>query len=571
MLYYFRAHATASGYFYPITALALLIFLPPYVLAQTTVATGSIVGTVTDPSGAVIVGAQVSVSNNATGQEIHVTTNSAGTYNSGALIAGDYTLRISAKGFSTVMSRITVLIGNTTSGDARLPLGTGAEVIDVTSSGLKVNAQQALVQGVLNSLQVESLPVNGRNFLDLAQLEPGVQIQDGQNFDLTKAGYSSISFGGRYGRTARIEVDGVDVSDETVGTTTADVPSSAIQEFQLSQSTLDLSNELTSSGAVNITTRSGSNDLHGQAFGLFRDSSVAANLPKPPGFSSPFQRSQFGGRFGGPIIRNKLFFFLDSERIKGDQFAPVPVGPPFQAFSGGFTSPFRETNTLARVDYQFAHGANLFYRNSYYQSSLFATRGQGFQVYDTKNITRAHVLGADFNTGTFTHAIRFEYLKFANQVLDKTIGSSSLPLADLGLALFMNGPGLATGANFLAPQTTLQSNHQIKYDGSKTAHSHILRYGVSLNHIQGFTYEALLSLQPLDFTNVGPFEELFAANSCGAGTPCFTGGISNPLNYPVEGVLVGNGLGYYSEPPAFGYPAGGLGPDNRLGVYIGDG
>ena len=99
MLYYFRAHATASGYFYPITALALLIFLPPYVLAQTTVATGSIVGTVTDPSGAVIVGAQVSVSNNATGQEIHVTTNSAGTYNSGALIAGDYTLRISAKGF----------------------------------------------------------------------------------------------------------------------------------------------------------------------------------------------------------------------------------------------------------------------------------------------------------------------------------------------------------------------------------------------------------------------------------------------------------------------------------------
>jgi len=571
MLYYFRAHATASGYFYPITALALLVFLPPYLLTQTTIATGSIVGTVTDPSGAVIVGAQVSVSNNATGQEIHVTTNSAGTYNSGALIAGDYTLRISAKGFSTVMSRITVLIGNTTSGDARLPLGTGAEVIDVTSSGLKVNAQQALVQGVLNSLQVESLPVNGRNFLDLAQLEPGVQIQDGQNFDLTKAGYSSISFGGRYGRTARIEVDGVDVSDETVGTTTADVPSSAIQEFQLSQSTLDLSNELTSSGAVNITTRSGSNDLHGQAFGLFRDSSVAANLPKPPGFSSPFQRSQFGGRFGGPIIRNKLFFFLDSERIKGDQFAPVPVGPPFQAFSGGFTSPFRETNTLARVDYQFAHGANLFYRNSYYQSSLFATRGQGFQVYDTKNITRAHVLGADFNTGTFTHAIRFEYLKFANQVLDKTIGSSSLPLADLGLALFMNGPGLATGANFLAPQTTLQSNHQIKYDGSQTAHSHILRYGVSLNHIQGFTYEALLSLQPLDFTNVGPFEESFAANSCGAGTPCFTGGISNPLNYPVEGVLVGNGLGYYSEPPAFGYPAGGLGPDNRLGVYIGDG
>ena len=77
------------------------------------------------------------------------------------------------------------------------------------------------MQGVLTSEQIENLPVNGRNFLDLAQLEPGVQIQDGQNFDPTKAGYSSISFGGRFGRTARINVDGIDVSDETVGTTTA--------------------------------------------------------------------------------------------------------------------------------------------------------------------------------------------------------------------------------------------------------------------------------------------------------------------------------------------------------------
>src|SRR5207237_10679001 len=100
--------------------------------------------------------------------------------------------RGSGKGFSAVMSRVTELIGNTASGDVRLPLGTGTEVIDVTSSGLKVNTQQAMVQGVLNSLQVESLPVNGRNFLDLAQLEPGVQIQDGKNYVLTKAVYSSI-------------------------------------------------------------------------------------------------------------------------------------------------------------------------------------------------------------------------------------------------------------------------------------------------------------------------------------------------------------------------------------------
>jgi len=546
----------------------LLLLLTPSLFAQTTVATGSIVGTITDPSDAVVTGAEVAITNSATGQVIHVNTNSAGTYNSGALIPGDYILQVTAKGFRTVRMPITVLIGNTASRSVRLLVGTGDEVLDVTSSALQVNTQQAIVQGVLNLQQIENLPLSGRNFLDLAQLEPGVQIQDGQNFDPTKAGYSSVSFGGRYGRTARIEVDGVDVSDETVGTTTADIPSSAIQEFQLSQSSLDLSTELTSSGAVNVTTRSGTNDFHGEAFDLFRDSSTAAKLPTPPGLSSPFQRSQFGGRSGGPILKNKAFFFLDAERTKQDEFAPVPVGPPFQAFSGGFSSPFRETNVLGRADYQLK-GARVFYRYSYYQSSLFATFGLGFQVYDTKNITRSQVVGADFNSGTFTHALRFEYLKFGNQIVDETKGSN-LPLANLGLELFMNGPGLATGANFLAPQTTSQSNHQLKYDGAKTARSHIIRYGVALNHIQGFTFEAVFSNQPAESTNVAALEESFAANSCGAGKPCFPGGISNPLNYPVEFVTVGNGLGFFSELPAFGAPAGGLGPDNRLGAYVGD-
>src|SRR5260370_34762299 len=128
-----------------------------------------------------------------------------------------------------------------------MALGQASQVVEVTASAVAVNPDQAMVQGVLTAQQIDTLPINGRNFLDLAQLEPGVQIQDGTNFDPTKVGYSSISFGGRFGRTARVSVDGLDVSDETVGTTTEDIPSSAIQEFQISQSNLDLSNDLTSS------------------------------------------------------------------------------------------------------------------------------------------------------------------------------------------------------------------------------------------------------------------------------------------------------------------------------------
>src|SRR6202023_3697473 len=249
---------------------------------------------VTDPTGAVVSGAKVVVTNTGTGQSINLTANQSGAYASGPLDPGTYKVQVSAKGFSSVSETITVEVGNTASANIKLQIGQESQVIEVQAATVAVNTEQAEVQGILTSDQITNLTVNGRNFLDLAQLEPGVQIQDGQNFDPTKAGYSSISFGGRYGRTARIDVDGVDVSDETVGTTTADVPASAINEFQLSQSSLDLSNDLTSSGAINVTTKSGTNQIHGEAFGLFRDRSAGgAAPPLPPGQKiPPFQRSQ---------------------------------------------------------------------------------------------------------------------------------------------------------------------------------------------------------------------------------------------------------------------------------------
>src|SRR5689334_21386766 len=432
-----RKLARFSGW---LLALAGIVLFSFPLLAQTTVGTGSIVGTVTDPSGAVLRDARVAITNTATGQVISTATNSSGAYNSGALVPGSYKVQITAKGFSSVSLPVTVQVGNTSTANAKLQIGQETQVVEVQAGTEQVNTQQATVQGVLNAQQIENLPVNGRNFLDLAQLEPGVQIQDGQNFDPTKAGYSSISFGGRFGRTARINVDGIDVSDETVGTTTQDIPASAISEFQLAQSNLDISTDLTSSGAVNVITKSGTNTPHGEAFGYFRDSSMAANLPTPPGFKAPFQRSQFGGRFGGPIIKDKLFFFLDAERTKQDSQAPVVISDPLSGFSGTFGQPFRETSTLAKADYQLGK-ARLFYRYTYFQNSLAATFGLGFSVYDNKDITRNHVLGADVMTGSFSHSIRYSYLKFQNQIVDATTGSKSLPLANLGVELRIQPTG----------------------------------------------------------------------------------------------------------------------------------
>ena len=261
----------------------------------------------------------------------------------------------------------------------------------------------------------------------------GVQIQDGANFDPTKVGYSSISFGGRFGRTARISVDGVDISDETVGTTTLDVPASSIQEFSIAQSNLDLSNDLTSSGAVNVVTKSGTNNYHGEAFGVFRDHSIgAASLPHATEVPSPYyQRNQEGGSFGGPILKDKLFFFADGERTLQHLNAPVIEAAPYDAYSGFFPAPFTDQELTGRLDYQLTHTARLFARFNYNKNSTDATFfPDSFQVYNNRNITRNTVVGADFNTGNFTHTIRFSFLKFQNQLVDGTRGTSTpLPIS----------------------------------------------------------------------------------------------------------------------------------------------
>jgi Carboxypeptidase regulatory-like domain len=529
--------------------------------AQTTVGTGSIVGTVSDPSGAVVTGAEITITNVAIRQVINLVSNSSGSFNSGALIPGDYKTRVSAKGFSTAEAAVTVLVGNTATVNVSLRIGNEKEVVEVRGSALQVNTEQPTVQGVLTAEQIENLPVNGRNFLDLAQLEPGVQIQDGADLGI-KDGFSSISFGGRFGRTARIEVDGLDVSDELIGSTTMNIPASGIQEFQLSQSSLDLSTELTSSGAINVTTRSGTNAVHGEAFDFFRDSSLAAALPAPPGLSEPFQRSQYGGGLGGPIIKDRIFYFLDAERTQRHLQSPIVVAPPFAQYSGAFSAPFTETNLLGKVDFQLSRSLHAFYRFGYFKNT-FVTNGQsGFSVFKGKNFTRTEVGGFDFNTGSFTHSVRFEYLKTERDTGDGTRGSG-LPLANFPVALQMGSTGLFTGPNVGALSKFLQSDSQAKYDGSKILGPHIIRYGFDFNRIGIAASVPLYTLAPFLSTNAGASEEAFAQ----AGP--FPGGETNPLNYPVEFVLIGNGLGYFSTTPGLGLPAGAF-FFYRLGLYLGD-
>jgi hypothetical protein len=539
----------------------VLMYCAP-AFAQTTISTGSITGTVTDKTGGVIPGAKVAISNKATGEVINVAATGAGTYNSGGLIPGDYTVRVEAKGFQTSVVPVIVQVGVTSSGNVTLEVGSETTVVEVAATQVQVNTQQATVQGVLTASQIDTLPVNGRNFLDLAQLEPGVQIQEGSTFDPTKNGFSSISFEGRYGRTARIEMDGVDISDETVGTTTQNVPASAIQEFQLAQSTMDLSTELTSSGAVSITTRSGSNQVHGEGFGLFRGNQIAAALP---GVTPPtFQREQFGGRLGGALIKDKLFWFLDAERNKQDLMAAEPFAAPFDVLDTTLGEPFREVETDSRLDWNIRGSARAFYRFNFDQNSQIRPYGSASSLQGFKNVdhTPSHAVGLDFITGSFTHTFRFEYLKFMNAIVDGTSGIAAgpdNPIPGLGISIgapvagncvLSGGGSYCGGPNLLAPQATVQTDHEIKYDGSKIIGAHVIRYGATFNHIQGGGFAAFFT-----FPQVGT---------------TYAGTSSDPTSYPIDYALLGNGIGYSTAQKALGYPAGGYGPDNRVEWYIGD-
>jgi hypothetical protein len=541
-------------------ALAAILLASLSGVAQT--AGTSIVGVVTDPQGKVVVGAKVEISDKAKAARIHVTTSSAGLYSSGPIQPGDYVVRIEAKGFKTIALPLVVQVGNTAIGNVPMQAGPETEVVEVRP-GVVLNTEQAAVQGVLSRDQIEALRVDESNSLDLAQLKPGVQIQDGSLFE-SKNGLSSISFLGRFGRSERIEVDGVDISDETVGTTTQNIPAGAIQEFQLAQSLLDLSTGLTSSGAVNVITRSGSDQVHGEAFGVFRGDQAAAALPGSP--KPSFQRELFGGDAGGAIIKDKVFWFLDAERSKQDFTAAVPFTFPFDGLKATLVEPYREFDTDARVDWNMRGSTRAFYRFNFFQNNDLRPYGSASstQQFRNTNNTATNALGVDFNTGVYSHSLRFEYLKLRGAVRDATGSLSGIdnPIPGLGInigastagnCILSNGGNYCGGPSWLGPQQTVQSDKLARYDGSRVMGKHIIRYGAAFNRIDA----ARLAAYSV-FPQVGTTSLLGSASS-------------DPTSYQADYVSLGNGIGSSTSRGSFGFPSGGLSPDNRLEMYVGDG
>jgi hypothetical protein len=529
----------------------------------TSVNGGAIQGTITDPSGAIVPDATITVLSVDTGSSKTVTTDKAGLYSVGPLNPGSYTVTVVASGFQHLAVTTVVRTGTATPGNFKLTLGSSAETVEVNAGELQVNTEAIGVSGVITREQIDALPVNGRNILDYAQLQPGVVLESGQSFDPTKAGYSAISVSGVGGRTTRILLDGQDITDETVGTTIYNVPSGAVQEFQLNRSTQDVSGEVTSTGQVLVSTQSGTNGFHGNAFFNFQDARAgAANVN---GLYAPFQRNQFGGYVGGPIIKDKLFFYGGYERIKQSELDVASgASPVFDSILAQYPyvpAPFTDNFSVLRLDYNGPKGIHFFARGVYSVNADDATFGlTPYQVYQNRDNVPGVSGGADFTTGNFTHSFRGGWEKFHNLLEDGTAGLGSSIYNPSGPALGGNVTlrgSMNAGPNYLAPQGTFQTDKQFRYDGTWLKGAHTFKFGFDMNRLASGGFAEFYG------------ESLYTRISATSANLIDGGNPADPLDYVASLYAIGNGNGLFSERPGFGL-LGGLSPSWRFGAYIAD-
>ena len=294
--------------------LALECALCGIVRAQ--VPNGSITGLVTDPSGAAIPGASVIVTNKETGLRRALAVSEAGEFSAAALLPGVYEVTADAKGFKHLAREAIVEAGVTTSVDLAMEVGPASEQLTVQAAVPQMSYESHEISGIVTPSQIETVPLNGRDYLELAELEPGAQQPTSASNNRTLVPLLGAP-AGQNGRATRVTVDGGSVLEIGNGGAAMGLSQEAVQEFQVSTVNFDLSTAATASGAINVATRSGTNQLHGSAFIFFRDHHLSAypGLGRDPSDPDPFfQRQQFGATLGGPIRKDRAFFFGAFER-----------------------------------------------------------------------------------------------------------------------------------------------------------------------------------------------------------------------------------------------------------------
>jgi hypothetical protein len=323
-----------------------IILFPAALRAQ--VSGGSLSGTISDPSGRAVPQAQIVITNVATGVEKTVTTNTDGFYTAVNLLAGDYQVKVSAKGFNTeTKTGITMTVGAQQTFDLALQVGSLTHTVQVTTEAPAVQVTTSEISATVNATTVRELPLNGRSWTDLAALQPGVATIQTQPTFTTGADRGNRGFGqqltisGARPQQNNYRLDGVSLNDYANGAPGSvlggNLGVDAIQEFSVLTSNYSAEYGKTSGGVVNAITRSGTNGFHGSVYEFIRNSALDARnfFEDPTVRKAPFKRNQFGGAVGGPIIKNRTFFFADFEGIRQSKGIAEVVTVPSNAARAG--------------------------------------------------------------------------------------------------------------------------------------------------------------------------------------------------------------------------------------------
>ena len=307
------------------SALLFALLLPCYVRAQ--VAGARVSGTVADTSGAVIPNAKVVIKNTATGITRELTSNAEGYYSAPNILPGKYEVTVSAAGFNTEVRPDLILnVGTEQNLNFSMQVGNVSERVQVSAEAPAIQNTSSDISATVNATTVRELPLNGRSWTDLAALQPGVStIQTQPTFsvgaDRGNRGFGQqLSISGARPQQNNYRLDGISLNDYANGAPGSvlggNLGVDAIQEFSVLTSNYSAEYGKTSGGVVNAVTRSGTNGFHGSVYEFLRNSALDARNFFDGATVPPFKRNQFGGAIGGPIIKNRTFFFVDYEGIR---------------------------------------------------------------------------------------------------------------------------------------------------------------------------------------------------------------------------------------------------------------
>jgi hypothetical protein len=459
----------------------LCIFIPGASAQQS--ATATLSGAVKDPNGALVAGAQVTATQRATSIRRQAVTNDVGVFVITNLAAGVYELRVRGKGFAdNVIPSVSLQVGQTFDLDVPLAVTVQETVtLDDRSNYELVNTTSAVIDGVICNVEIENLPLNGRNFLELALLIPG--NSPAPNFDPTKTNTIVISSAGQLGRGGNVTVDGADDNDDVVGGQVQNISQDAVQEFQIATNRFSAQLGRSGSSVINIVTKSGSNNFHGSGSFYFRDKSLQglpATFNRGLGQTPPFDREQFAFTLGGPIKKDRAWFFGSVEYRNQDGatlvgFRDLATRTIQRTFAD---APLNDLLSTERIDWHPSDQDHLFFRYSLQReddvapSTLDRPIGSVSQRQASTNNT--HSLLTNYTrvfSASVVNSFSFSFSTFLNDI-EPVIPGPQLTF-----------PSIQDGASFRVPQGTKQRRLQFADTISIVRGNHTLSVGGEIQRV----------------------------------------------------------------------------------------